>query len=107
VTAAVWVFALVWTVGYCYLRGYQGHAPDGWLVRSGLAVARRPEDIGQFWGIPDWVWVGILLPWGLCSAFGVCFGLLGMEDDDLGAEGDPAGNSVRASPGPDGRRPEA
>jgi len=38
----VWICALLWTVGYCYLHGYP-HAPDSWLVRNGLAT---PTEIG-------------------------------------------------------------
>jgi hypothetical protein len=103
VTAAVWVLALSWAVGYCCLRGYQHHAPDSWLVRSGLAINRTPEDFRHFWGIPDWVWVGILLPWLLCTAFTVAFSRWGMKDDELGAEGDALRNAEPAGgrPAPD------
>lgn len=81
VTTAV---ALVWTVGYCYLRGYE-HPPDSWLVQAGLATPRTPDNFQHLWGLPDWILIGILLPWLLCSAFTIGF-CLGMKDDDLGAE---------------------
>ena len=85
VVMAVWLLALAWTVGYCYLRGYQ-HPPDAWVVRAGLASPRQAEDLGQVAGFPDWVFFGILLPWLVCTAFTIAFGLFGMSDDPLGAE---------------------
>ena len=83
----VWVLALVWAVGYCYLRGYQ-HAPDSWVVRAGLAKVRTPDDLRLYAGLPDWVLVGIVLPWLACTAITIGFCLFVMQDDDLGAEAD-------------------
>ena len=85
VVMIVWLLALAWTVGYCYLRGYQ-HPPDGWAVRAGLAAPRQAEDLGQVAGFPDWVFVGILLPWLVCTLFTIAFSLFGMRDDPLGGE---------------------
>ena len=81
---AVTALALAWTVGYCYLQGYQ-HDPQSWVVQSGWASPRSPEDFQQIAGLPDWIFIGILLPWLICTAFsiGVC---LGLKDDDLGDE---------------------
>jgi hypothetical protein len=85
VTAVVvWVLALTWTVGYCYLFGYQ-HDPQSWLVQQGWVTPRTKENLQHFGGIPDWVFIGILVPWLLCSAFTIGF-CLGMKDDDLGQE---------------------
>lgn len=81
----VWFLALVWSVGYCYLFGYQ-HQPDDWVVQMGLASVRSPQDLHYYWGIPDWVFFGILAPWLLCSAFTVIFAKWIMTDDDLGQE---------------------
>jgi hypothetical protein len=76
--------ALVWTVGYCWLYGYE-HAPESWAVQQGLAEPRTSQNFQQIAGLPDWVFVGILLPWLLCTAFtiGMC---LGIKDDDLGSD---------------------
>lgn len=84
VVAVVWALALAWTVATCYLRGYE-HEPDSWAVRAGLARPQAAAHFEQFLGMPDWVWLGILLPWLLCSAFTAGF-CLGMADDDLGGE---------------------
>src|SRR5438270_11837876 len=32
----VWLISLLWTITYCYLRGYTP-TPDSWVVRLGLA----------------------------------------------------------------------
>jgi hypothetical protein len=78
---AVWVTALVWSVGAGYVGGYH----------------RDPATIGLVLGIPDWVFWAVVVPWALCLAFSTwfCFGY--MADDDLGKDagdsadqGDPA-----------------
>ena len=84
VVLAVTLLALLWTVGYCYLFGYR-HGPESWVVQAGLAHEYDPAAFQHFGGVPDWVFLGILLPWLLCSAFTVGF-CLGMKDDDLGAD---------------------
>lgn len=81
---AVTLLALAWSVGYCYLHGYE-HSPDEWVVRAGLARIRDAASMYSFAGIPDWVFIGILLPWVLCTAFTMGF-CLGMKDDELGQE---------------------
>jgi len=84
IVAGVWLLALLWTVGYCWLRGYR-HAQDCWLV--GLGLARAPnEEIRTLLGFPDWVLVGIMIPWLLCGVFTAWFSLYGIADDDLGEE---------------------
>ena len=81
----VWALALVWSVGYCYLNGYQ-HEPDALVVKWGLATSRTAEDLTHIAGIPDWVCIGIILPWIFCTLFTFGFALFGMSDDDLGSE---------------------
>lgn len=81
----VWAAALVWTVGWCYLFGYQ-HTAESWVVRLGLASVRPPGAIRQYGGLPDWVLFGIVVPWLICTAITMWFALWGMSDDDLGTE---------------------
>jgi hypothetical protein len=81
----VWAVALVWTVGYCYLHGYR-HPPDSLVVQSGLTTSRSADDFRTVLGFPDWVFVGIIVPWGACTTFTVVFSLFILRDDDLGAE---------------------
>src|SRR5580704_8533830 len=72
----VWAVCLVWSVGAGYLLGY-----------------RRPaEAMTLVFGMPDWVFWSVLLPWCSALLFGAwfCFGY--MADDDLGqdpVEGEP------------------
>ena len=89
---AVWAASLLWTVGYCYLYGYE-HPADSWVVQAGLARPPAPGEFRQFLGFPDWVLFGIIAPWLACTAFTMAFALFGMRDDDLGAEaGEGAGH---------------
>lgn len=81
----VWFFALCWTVGYCYLNGYR-HAPDGWLVRRGMAEETPPAIRESRLGMPMWVCYGIFAPAVGCSLFTLVFGLFVMRDDALGVE---------------------
>src|SRR5262249_57619339 len=97
VSLVVFAAALTWSVSYCYLRGYE-HDPnsspvEAWLVSSGLALRRTPDDLRVVLGMPDWVCYGIFVPWVLCAAFTMLYSSFGMPDDDLGAaEPKGAGN---------------
>ena len=66
----VWAVALIYTVAYCAHYGYQ----DG----SG--------PLQMVWGVPRWVFWGIVAPWVAAVIFTIwfCFGF--MADDDLGAD---------------------
>jgi hypothetical protein len=66
----VWLIALIWSVGVGYGFGYH----------------RDPATIGLVLGFPDWVFWGIVLPWGLCLAYSVWFCFVTMADDDLGQD---------------------
>ncbi|HYT93790.1 MAG TPA: DUF997 family protein [Gemmataceae bacterium] len=79
VVVIVWALALVWSLGYCYLRGYRPADDPG-------------NDLTLILGFPDWIFYGIMLPWVACSLFTIWFGLYGMSDDDLGAEKDEEGH---------------
>lgn len=110
VAMVLFLVAMTWTVGYCYLRGYL-HTPDqqihepldggpalaaysnpveGWLVRTGLAVPRSPDDLGIVLGMPDWIFWGVFVPWILCAVFTMLYASWGMSDDDLGPEAEGA-----------------
>jgi hypothetical protein len=89
VVALIVLGSLVWAVGFCILRGYQ-HAPDSWLIRTGLARNRTGLDLVTYGGIPDWVLFGIVMPWGICTLLTIALSLRGLADDDLGAEQETA-----------------
>lgn len=60
--------AFVWMVGVGALRGY----------------GRR--EVSFILGFPDWIFWGVAVPWAVCLAASVWFGLRFMKDDDLGPE---------------------
>ena len=64
----VWVVALLWAVPYCYTTGYNIDANELPLV----------------YGVPAWVFGGIVMPWLLANIFTIVFCLRYMTDDDLG-----------------------
>lgn len=66
---AVWLAAMSYTVGYCYLYGFR----------------RDPSTIRLIWGVPDWVLWGVVAPWSTCTLLAGLFTWF-MPDDDLGPE---------------------
>ena len=70
----VWVVASVYTVTYCYLFGYD-----------------RPLDSLTFvLGFPDWVFWGIVVPWGICVLLSAWFAFGFIRDVDLGHDPEDA-----------------
>jgi hypothetical protein len=67
ITAGLVLAALVYTITYSVLFGYD----------------RAPESLTFVFGIPDWVFWGILAPWLVCllASWWFAFGLF--EDDTL------------------------
>ena len=70
VIMVVWAAALVWSVASAYVLGHH----------------RDAETVTLIFGIPDWVFWSVVLPWGLCLAFSVWFCFAFMADDDLGQD---------------------
>ena len=72
VSAVVWFAALVWSVGYCANYGYH----------------LKPEQLKFVLGFPDWIFWGVVVPWGLCTLISglLAFGYL--QDADLGETDD-------------------
>jgi hypothetical protein len=85
VTLLVWFVALLWSVGYCYLNGYQ-HAEDSWVVRWNLAEVRTAGEIKTVFGFPEWAFYGFVVPWFCCTLFTIVYCGFFMREDDLGAE---------------------
>jgi hypothetical protein len=67
---AIWLATLCYVVPYCYLKGY----------------ARPIESLTFVLGFPDWVFWGIVVPWGACVVISCVVGALFMKDEDLGEE---------------------
>ena len=66
----IWLAAMSYTVTYCYLHGYN----------------RSLDSLKFVLGFPDWIFWGVLVPWGVCIVLSVWFGATFMRDEDLGEE---------------------
>jgi len=67
VAITVWLLVLVYSVGYCYTYGYD----------------RSPENLTFFFGIPGWIFWGIVVPWVSCFLFSIWFAFGLMQDAPL------------------------
>lgn len=74
---ALWILAMSYTVGYCYLYGYR----------------LPPAEIPLIAGVPDWVLWGIVAPWTVCTLAAAAFARC-LSDADLGQELDDAGDDL-------------
>jgi len=74
---AIWLVAMVYTVTYCYVHGYQ---------RSGVELS--VEELNFVLGFPDWGFWGIVAPWGVCLVISFWFAFWFIRDEDLGADED-------------------
>lgn len=70
----IWLAAMIYTVGYCWMFGY----------------GRDPSDLKLILGFPDWVLWGVVAPWGVCALVSGWFAFGYMTDEDLGAEQEEA-----------------
>lgn len=70
VVGTVFVLALCYTTACSYFMGY----------------ARSPDAIRSILGFPDWILIGVVLPWALCTLSSWWFAFGFMSDDDLGPE---------------------
>ena len=66
----LWLAGLAWAVPFCYFNGY---------------IADFDADrFSTTWGIPTWLFWGILVPWIVADVFTTWFCFFYMVDDDLG-----------------------
>ncbi|MCG3195897.1 MAG: hypothetical protein GHCLOJNM_00366 [bacterium] len=65
-TLVVFIIPLAFTVIYCARTGYD----------------RDPHTVGDYWGIPDWVFWGVFVPWTVCVGFTAWFTFFHMVHDD-------------------------
>jgi hypothetical protein len=72
--AVLWVATLGYTVGYCYTHGYDRQLDSS---LDGMTFVL---------GWPDWVFWGIILPWGVCTLLSIVFATFIMRDAPLGEE---------------------
>ena len=63
---------MVWAVPFCYFNGYIDDFD--------------PQNLQTVWGIPSWLFYGIVVPWIAADIFTIWFCFCYMKDDDLGSE---------------------
>lgn len=63
----IWFLTTVYCVGYCWKYGY----------------GRDPETLTFILGFPDWIFWGIVVPWGVCTVISGLFAFCYMQDADL------------------------
>lgn len=73
--ALVWLLCMIYCCAFAHANGYI--RPD-----RPLGV----EDVRPIWGVPFWVFWGVLVPWAVVSAFGIYYAIAVIRDDDLGAD---------------------
>jgi hypothetical protein len=81
VVLATWIAALTYTITYCALLGY----------------GRPAEELKFVLGFPDWVFWGIIAPWGVCAVVACWFSYSFMADEDLGEDPDGSAHPPDAS----------
>lgn len=64
----IWIAATAYSAGYCSLYGY----------------GRTAESLRFVFGFPDWIFWGIVVPWGLCVIASGIFAFCFMRDEELG-----------------------
>jgi hypothetical protein len=78
--------ALVWTLVVCRRYGY----------------GRSYDELRFVLGFPDWVFWGIVLPWGFCLVLSWWFAFRFMRDEDLGEDPDAADQTPHGGAGGQG-----
>ena len=67
---AMWLAAMAYTISYCYANGY----------------GRSVESLSFVLWFPDWVFWGIIVPWGVCIVASIGFAFRIMGNESLGEE---------------------
>lgn len=67
VCTAIWLAAGIYTITYCTLYGYH----------------RTLESLTFVLGFPDWIFWGIVAPWGVCTVVSGIFCMFFMTDEPL------------------------
>ena len=82
VLIVVFLLFLAWSIGTCFVMGY------------GQVPGTQPETV---WGMPSWVFWGVLVPWMAANLFTFWFSMCYMADDPLGEAGSSAEDDQQPS----------
>jgi len=77
-----WLGAFTYTTVYCIVNGY----------------GRTAASLKFVLGFPDWIFWGIVLPWGVCLAFNAWFAFCFVQDEVL-EEDEPGEPAADGGPG--------
>ena len=64
---SIWLIVTIYCVGCCGNYGY----------------GRDPQSLTFVFGFPDWIFWGIVVPWGVCTIISGLFAFCFMKDEDL------------------------
>lgn len=80
VAALIWLAAAIYSISYCAAYGYD----------------IPPDQLTFTFGIPTWVFWGVVVPWCVCTVIAILFATFFVRDDPLGAEArlDPETNDL-------------
>ena len=89
----LWLICFIYTVTFCYCRGYLTHEPLAASTGPDIAellgplpeLNREPASVTYplGLGIPDWVFYGIVLPWLFCILASLYFCAFIFVEDEL------------------------
>jgi hypothetical protein len=68
---SLWVVAGVYSVTYCYMHGYN------------RTLDPKLSDMKFYFGWPDWVFWGVVVPWLVCVVLSTIFAFFIMSDGKL------------------------
>jgi hypothetical protein len=72
---AVWLASTIFCCSVCYFLGY---------IRPDRPLG--PDDVHPVFGIPAWMFWGVIVPWLASAVFTFWFAGWYMADDDLGSD---------------------
>lgn len=75
IVAGLWIGAMLYSVLFSWHYGYPTNLTE-----------IRPEEIKLVWGIPFWVFWGVVVPWLACSLLSILIAYCLMKDQPLGED---------------------
>lgn len=57
-----------------------------WMGHESTYLTADAKDLSLVWGMPSWVFYGVMLPWLVVNLIGIWFCFVFMKNDDLEAD---------------------
>lgn len=77
VALSIWLLTTIYCVSYCSLYGYMRDPGNP------TSAGRDPQSLTYVLGFPDWIFWGVVVPWGVCTIVSGVFAFCFMQDADL------------------------